>query len=93
MHMTQGYLNSQLNITAAGAVVKATGGKLVTITVSVAGAAGAVYDNNALGGTNTAANQIGAIPAVIGVYTFWFPFLTGLVIVPGAAQVCSVSFE
>lgn len=91
MHMTQGYLNSQLNIIGA-TQVKQGPGKLVTVAVSVAGAAGAIYD--VVGTGNVAAgNQIGVIPAAVGVYTFWFPFFAGLVIAPGAAQVCAVSFE
>jgi hypothetical protein len=93
MHMTSGYLNSQLGAAAGVATqVKVGPGKLITIAVIVPGAVGAVYDSATVGGV-AAGNQIAVLPAAVGVYTFWFPFFNGLVIAPGAAQTWAVSFE
>ena len=82
-----------LDITAA-TVIKATAGRLYTISVVVAGsAAGAVYDNNATSG-NTAANQIGVIPDTAGQVPFYgFPTSTGIVVVPGTGQTLAVSWS
>jgi hypothetical protein len=84
-------LTSKLNITT-GTVVKPAQGVLVTFNVTVAGAAGAVYDTTTTGAA-AAGNQIAVIPAVVGTYYMQFPFLNGLVVVPGAAQVVSVSYK
>jgi hypothetical protein len=93
MHMTSGYLNSQLGAAAGVATqVKVGAGKLISVTVIVPGAVGAIYDSASVGGVG-AANQIAVLPAAIGVYTFWFPFFNGLVIAPGVAQTWAVSFE
>lgn len=82
-----------LNITAP-TVVKATKGRLAGIFVVVAGTtAGAVYDNNQTGGSNTAANQIAAAPATLGYSASpGFPCNTGIVVVPGTGQTLAVSF-
>ena len=82
---------SSLNITSA-AVVKANPGVLVTITVLVAGAAGAAYDATSTSG-NTAADQICVIPATVGIYTLQWPCFNGIVIAPGASQVVSVAYS
>lgn len=82
---------SSLNITA-GTVVKAAPGKLWTFTVTTAGAAGAVYDTTTTGSV-AASNLIAVIPATVGVYQIAFPVLRGIVVVPGAAQVVSVSYQ
>lgn len=81
---------SQLNL-AASTVVKAGPGRLMKVSVNVAGAVGTVNDCLTTGAA-AAANQIGVIPAVVGVYTFDWPCLTGIVYVPGAAQVVSVTY-
>lgn len=66
--------------------------RLVRVNVTTAGAAGAVYDAaNATGAV--AANLIGVIPAVVGPVLFDWPLLNGLYVVPGAAQVCNVSYD
>jgi hypothetical protein len=67
---------------------------LFTVSVITAGAAGAIYDNNSVSTGNTAANQIGTIPAVVGTYPFYgWPCAIGITYVPGAAQVISVSYS
>lgn len=82
--------SSSLNITAA-AVVKAAPGRLVQINVLVAGAAGTANDCLTTAAA-AAANQICTIPAAVGVIKLQWPCATGIVIVPGAAQVLSVSY-
>lgn len=84
-------ITSKLNITTA-TVVKPAAGMLVCFTVTVAGAAGTINDVTTTGGV-AAANVIAAIPAVIGYYCGQFPFLSGLVVSPGSAQVVSVSYQ
>jgi hypothetical protein len=81
------------NNVAATTVIKATGGRLHKVNVTTAGAAGAIYDNNATGTGNTAANLIAVIPATVGIYTLDWPCVTGITYVPGASQVVSVSFS
>lgn len=81
---------TKLNL-AASTVVKAGAGRLMKVSVNVAGAVGTVNDCLTTGAA-AAANQIGVIPAVVGVYTFDFPCSVGIVYVPGAAQVASVSY-
>lgn len=83
---------SALNITSTGAVVKLGAGRLVRINVLVAGAAGTANDCATVAAA-AAANQICAIPAVVGTYQMLWPCATGIVIVPGAAQVVSVSYS
>jgi hypothetical protein len=85
-----GSINTALNITAA-TVVKATPGRAVMVIVTTAGAAGALYDHSTTSGVG-AANLIAVIPATVGTYLFDWPCLVGIVAVPGAAQVCGVSF-
>jgi hypothetical protein len=84
-------LTSKLNITT-GTVVKPAQGVLITFNVTTAGAVGAIYDTTTTGAA-AAANQIAVIPAVVGTYYLQFPFLSGLVVVPGASQVLSVSYQ
>lgn len=82
-----------LDITVA-TVIKATAGRVYTVSVLVAGSTtGAVYDNTATTG-NTAANQIGTIPDTVGQYAFnGFPTSSGIVVVPGTGQTLAVSWS
>lgn len=84
--------NASLLNAAASAVVKATPGTLYRVSVTVAGAVGHVYDCAATGDA-AAGNLIGVIPAVVGVYAFEWPCFVGIVYVPGAAQVASISYS
>lgn len=88
----QGDETSLLNVTSTGAVAKLGAGQIGKISVTTAGAAGAVYDFGTVSGVG-AANLIGVIPAVVGVYSFDWPVSTGIVVIPGAAQVVSVTFR
>lgn len=66
--------------------------RLVRVNVTTAGAVGAAYDaTNATGAV--AANLIAIIPAVVGPILFDVPLLNGLYVVPGAAQVCNVTYD
>lgn len=84
-------LTSKLDITTA-TVVKPAQGILICFNVTTAGAVGAIYDLASTSGVG-ATNLIAVIPAVVGVYCGEFPFFAGLVVVPGAAQVVSVSLR
>lgn len=81
---------SALNIAAATLIPNAK--RIFTVSVSVAGAVGTVNDCATVGAA-AASNQIGVIPAAIGIYSFDFPIGVALVIVPGAAQVAAVSYS
>lgn len=89
-NMSQG-AQSALGLSAS-TVVKAASGRLTRVSVTTAGAAGAVYDTTTTGSVGVA-NLIGVVPAVVGVYLFDWPCLNGIVYVPGAAQVSSISYE
>jgi hypothetical protein len=82
---------SSLNITTA-TVVKAAPGRVATVSVIVAGAVGTLNDTTTTGAV-AAANEIMVIPATIGVYRLDWPVINGIVVVPGAAQVVSVSYQ
>ena len=82
-------LTRTLNVTGS-TVLKPSAGVLVTFNVTTAGAVGAIYDSATSG---SAATLIAVIPAVVGTYSMQFPFFTGLLVVPGSAQVVSVSYR
>ena len=84
-------VTSKLNITTS-TVVKAAPGVLLCFTVSVSGSQGTINDTTTTGAV-AAGNQIGVIPATVGLYCGTFPFLSGLVVAPGASQVVSVSYQ
>jgi len=79
------------NITAA-TLVKGSPGRIVNVSVLVAGAVGAIYDVASASG-GTAANKLYVIPATVGVFVVNMPVKYGLVVAPGAAQVVSVSYS
>jgi hypothetical protein len=87
--------NNTLNITAA-TVIKASPGSVFTVSV-VAGTgstAGAIYDATATTG-NTAANQIGQIPAALGAPINFngFPTKNGIVVVPPTGYTLAVAWS
>lgn len=82
---------SAMNL-SANAVVKASPGRLVRVSVTTAGAAGELHDCAAVADA-AAGNLIGIVPAVVGVYNFDWPCGVGIVYKPGAAQVVSISFR
>ena len=83
--------SAHLNITAA-TVVKAAPGRLVRVSVIVAGSAtGTVNDVATTGGVGTA-NQVGTIPTALGTTIFDWPCATGITVVPGTGQTVAVSY-
>lgn len=76
---------------AANTLLKGSKGYCLTLIVTTAGAAGALYDSATIGGV-ASGNKIFTVPATAGIYAVNFPFQNGLVYEPGAAQVASVSF-
>ncbi len=82
---------TSLNITAA-TVVKEGVGRIVRFMVTTAGAAGAIYDA-ATTGTGAAANLIAVMPATVGIYELNVPVSTGILVIPGASQVVSTSYQ
>lgn len=82
---------TSLNITAA-TVVKEGIGRIVRFVVTTAGAAGALYDSNSTSGA-AAANLIAVMPATVGIYELNFPVASGILVVPGASQVVSTSYQ
>ena len=85
---------SSLNITTATVVQTVAAGaqRIVKFAVTVAGAAGGVYDASTTGGAS-AASLIAVMPATVGVYDVNFPVASGIVVSPGASQVVSVSYQ
>lgn len=75
---------------SAATVVKAAPGRLCSVVVTTAGAAGTIYDS-----TNAAAtsNPIFVVPATLGVYVVNIPCAFGIVYAPGSAQVAVVSYS
>lgn len=92
--VASGYTNVQGSKNTAGiataTLVKSGSGRIASVSVLVAGAAGAIYDANLAAATT---NKIYVIPATLGVFTVNFPLSFGLVVAPGAAQVVSVSYS
>lgn len=76
---------------AASTVIKAGPGRLVRVSVITAGAVGTVNDCLTVAAA-AIGNQIGVIPAAVGIYYFYWPCTSGIVYVPGAAQVVAISY-
>jgi hypothetical protein len=91
-----GTLN-KYNITAAGAVVKATPGRICKITIQTASTGTFTVNDCATVGAAAIGNQIlafsAAWPAAGTVINLDWPCTTGIVVVPGTAGVVSVSFD
>ena len=84
--------NQALNGVSASTVVKVGVGRVVRVNVTTAGAVGAIYDSASIAGV-ASTNLIADIPATVGTYFFDWPFLNGLVYVPGSSQVVSISYN
>jgi len=93
-----GASRTALNVTSStlvkGPLTGIGEGRIFSFNVTTAGAAGAIYDSPTTAAV-AAGNLICVIPATVGVYSWpdGFPFQQGLVVVPGAAQVVSLSFR
>jgi hypothetical protein len=80
------------NITTA-TVVKATPGRLVRISVIVAGSAAGTANDCATTGAAAVGNQITVIPNTVGpMQPIDWPCATGVVVVPGTGQTLAVSY-
>jgi hypothetical protein len=77
---------------SANTVVKTGPGRIVRVSVTTAGAVGAIYDSATVGAIG-ASNLIGVVPATVGIYYFDWPVLSGIVYAPGAAQVASITYD
>jgi hypothetical protein len=82
---------SALNLSVA-TVVKPAPGRVARVIVTTAGAAGSLYDASTQAGA-LPANLIAAVPATLGPIVLNWPCLAGILYVPGAAQVASISYE
>jgi len=89
--VSHGGISSSLNITAA-TVVKATPGRLVRISVIVAGSTVGTANDVITTGAVAVANQIATIPAAVGVIVVEWPCAAGITVVPGTGQTLSVSY-
>lgn len=84
-------LNTQLSINSP-TVVKAQAGRLMRVSVLVAGsAAGGAYDTNDLTRPGLQ-NQVAVIPATVGIIPIEFHCRQGITLVPGAGQTLAVSY-
>ena len=85
--------SNKYNITAA-TVVKATPGRLIRVSVVVAGSAAGTANDCITTGAAAVGNQICSIPATAAdVIILEWPCTTGIVIVPGTGQTLAVSFS
>lgn len=81
-----------INNVSAATQIKVGYTRAVRVSVTTAGAAGAIYDSATVAGVG-AANLIAVIPATVGIYSIDWPCTAGLVYVPGSAQVASIAFS
>lgn len=86
-----GGTKSSLYITGT-TVVKSTPGMVAKAIVLVAGAPGTINDCSTTAAVATA-NEIAVLPAAVGPIELEFPCLVGIVVVPGAGQVISLSYQ
>ena len=84
--------NQSSNGLSADTLIKLGVGRLVRVSVTTAGAAGAVHDAGVIADA-TAGNLIAVVPATVGVYYLDWPVLNGIVYKPGAAQVASFTYS
>ena len=85
-------LTRTLNITTS-TVLKVGSGALICFNVVTAGGGVGTINDVATTGAAAAANQIATVPTAVGNYCVTFPYFTGLVVIPGASHVISVSFQ
>lgn len=93
--LAQNYLNVEGQQSFAGltapTVVKPSSGRIVRISVTVAGAAtGTVFDGSSL---NALTKPLYVIPTTVGVYLVSLPANFGIVVSPGTGQTVAGSFS
>ena len=84
--------STALGVTAA-TQVKVGAGTVASVSVIVAGTTAGTVNDAATTGAAAAANQIATIPNAVGIYMLGFPFVNGLVVVPGTGQTVAVSYN
>ena len=85
-------IGSFLNVTAA-TLVKASRGRIANISVITAGSTvGSANDVASIAGA-LAANEVFAIPNIVGMYNVDFPCQNGIVVTPGTGQVIAISYN
>ena len=85
------YGEQATNHVAANTLLATGSGRVISVYVLTAGAAGTIHDASSITQASSS-NQIGVIPAAVGLVTFNWPFVSGLVYKPGASQVANISF-
>lgn len=95
LNQTYAYLGGKLtSSTATSQVVAVTGsGRLVSISVIVAGTTNGTVNNAQTTTLAAASNALVAIPNTIGVYQCGCAFTNGLVITPGTGQSVNVTYS
>ena len=86
-------INGALDFPAVNSatLVKNTAGRIVTVSVLVAGTTpGTIYDGATLGDTT---KPLMAIPNLVGVYRVGWPTSFGIMIIPGAGQTVAGTFS
>lgn len=89
------FLNVNGQLSAAGlttaTVVKATGGRIASVSVIVAGSAtGKIYDATS---TSATTKPLYVIPQTVGVFVVNMPASFGITVAPGSGQTVSVSYS
>lgn len=95
-HIQNVIIRNQGNATSAtvtaSTLVCSGFGRVVTVTVTVAGGAAGTINNAASTASAAAGNALMAVPNTVGVYNAGHSFNLGLVIVPGAGQSINVTY-
>lgn len=94
LNQTTAYLGGKItsSVLTASTLVVSGAGRLVRVSVIVAGAAGTAYNSNTTAGAG-ASNALYVIPATVGVHDVGVNFSNGLVISPGAGQSVNVTYS
>lgn len=95
INQTYAYLGGTItSSTVTSQTLTVTGsGRLVSISVIVAGTTNGTVNNAQSTGGVTAANALCAIPNTIGVYQCGCAFTAGLVVTPGTGQSVNVTYS
>lgn len=95
LNQTYAYLGGKLtSSTVTAQTVIATGsGRLVSISVVVAGTAAGTINNAQTAALSAASNALVSIPTTIGVYQCGCAFTNGIVVTPGTGQSVNVTYS
>ena len=90
--VTNGGVASALNL-SANTLIKSGPGRLGSVSVVVPGsAAGALHDAASIGGVS-AATEICTVPNAVNILKLDWPFVNGLVLIAGTAEVVAVAYS